>query len=775
MELKIDLTTPNILLKQGHLKMGGTGKNGESMEVCNRYIIYNEKPWIPIMGEIHYARYPKNDWELEILKMKACGINVISTYLFWIHHEEEEGQFDFSGDRDVKEFIEICHKHKMKVMIRIGPWCHGEVRNGGFPDWILSKCEIRTNDSVYLQYVRKVYQAYYNQLKELFFKEGGPIIGVQIENELVDNPNHLLTLKNLALEIGFDLPLYTVTAWGVNGVANFPQYEFLPLFGGYPEAPWRPNTDPFERKPHYLFAPGRNDITIGNDQIRSFSSNSNEKDMEDYPHAYCEAGPGIQATYHRRPIIEACDVYTIALVMLGKGNNLPGYYVFHGGRNPKGKLGTYQESKDTGYPNDLPVSSYDFQAPIGEYGFVKESYDYYKVLHLFLETYGETFAKTQVKYPNSSLTGKKDCLTPRCVMRVDENDSGYIFFNTNQRNYEISGISDLTLEIKGHNKIYTVPRKPLDIPTKKSFLMPFNQLVGNKKMLYATVQPITHIQNEDEIVYFYTAIDGVDIAFEFEGELKELSTTGVVKQVGDNTLISDIAPKTAPCICFMSDDKKIKIMVLKFLDALKLNKVKLKNKEYIILTSAHLYQTEDNISIYGEAHKDKLSLQIYPNQPVAKGEKSGENGLFTEYSLPIQVGKVECVLEEVPLAINETNKYYHYLFEENNDLTKEYLLTVHKKEVGDMHNIKILLDIEGNVMQIYDEQELVGDFFNLGDLVEIGTRRFDALIAQGKPLRIKLSPYGAKEQIFLERKIERDTVSVSIDSVHIHYELKDIF
>ena len=106
------------------------------------------------MGEFHFSRYPEKYWEEEILKMKAGGVQVVSTYIFWIHHEEIEGQFDWSGQRNLRRFVELCGKHGMYVFVRIGPWDHGEVRNGGFPDWLLAKAKVRTNDPVYLSYVR---------------------------------------------------------------------------------------------------------------------------------------------------------------------------------------------------------------------------------------------------------------------------------------------------------------------------------------------------------------------------------------------------------------------------------------------------------------------------------------------------------------------------------------------------------------------------------------------------------------------------------------------
>ena len=102
------------------------------------------------MGEFHYSRMPEAQWEEEILKMKAAGVEIIATYVIWIHHEEIEGQFDWSGQRDLRRFVQLCGKHGMYVYPRIGPWAHGEVRNGGLPDWVLKRSAVRRNDPSYL-------------------------------------------------------------------------------------------------------------------------------------------------------------------------------------------------------------------------------------------------------------------------------------------------------------------------------------------------------------------------------------------------------------------------------------------------------------------------------------------------------------------------------------------------------------------------------------------------------------------------------------------------
>ena len=77
--------------------------------------------------------------EEELCKMKAGGIDIVSSYIFWIHHEEEEGKYDFSGNRDLRGFLHAAKSAGLLAFLRIGPWCHGEVRNGGLPDWVMHK------------------------------------------------------------------------------------------------------------------------------------------------------------------------------------------------------------------------------------------------------------------------------------------------------------------------------------------------------------------------------------------------------------------------------------------------------------------------------------------------------------------------------------------------------------------------------------------------------------------------------------------------------------
>ena len=376
-----------------HLNMGGKNPKGEEINVTSRYFTRNGKPWIGVMGEFHFSRYGRENWHRELAKMKAGGITIVSTYLFWIYHEEIEGKMDFGGDNDIRAFIEECKDVGLDVVIRIGPWAHGECRNGAFPDWLLKKdYKLRDNNEEYLAVVKKWYQSIYNEVKGLFYKDGGNIIAVQIENEFVDNAEHLAKLKEIAVECGFIAPIYTVTGWNSASGAKIPVDEVVPVFGGYCEAPWENHMNRLSPSPHYFFNRMRNDSAIGTDLIAKNQSDGWQLPYERYPFATCELGGGIEVTHHRRPIIKPMDIYAVSLVKLGDGNNLVGYYMYHGGTNKIGELSTFNETKATGYPNDYPILSYDFQAPLSEYGEVREQYGLLNMLHMFVNDFGEEFA-----------------------------------------------------------------------------------------------------------------------------------------------------------------------------------------------------------------------------------------------------------------------------------------------------------------------------------------------------------------------------------------------
>lgn len=487
-----------------HLNMGGKNPKGEEINVTSRYFTRNGKPWIGVMGEFHFSRYSRENWHRELAKMKAGGITIVSTYLFWIYHEEIEGKMDFDGDNDIRAFIEECKDVGLDVVIRIGPWAHGECRNGGFPDWLLKKdYKLRDNNEEYLAIVKKWYQSIYNEVKGLFYKDGGNIIAVQIENEFVDNAEHLAKLKEIAVECGFIAPIYTVTGWNSASGAKIPVDEVVPVFGGYCEAPWENHMNRLSPSPHYFFNRMRNDSAIGTDLIAKTQSDGWQLPYERYPFATCELGGGIEVTHHRRPIIKPMDIYAVSLVKLGDGNNLVGYYMYHGGTNKIGELSTFNETKVTGYPNDYPILSYDFQAPLSEYGEVREQYGLLNMLHMFVNDFGEEFAP-MIAVDSGNTVAADDTNSLRYGMRTN-GKRGFVFVNHYQRLTELADIENAVISAEN------VEFPPIDVKGEVSFFMPFNMKMGDSVLEYATAQPLCKCDD----TYFFAEIPNIKAEYKF--------------------------------------------------------------------------------------------------------------------------------------------------------------------------------------------------------------------------------------------------------------------
>lgn len=489
---------------RGHLNLGGANPQGERIDVTNLYLERGGKPFIGVMGEYHFSRDSRGNWYTELCKMKAGGINIVATYMFWIYHEEIEGEFDFSGDRDIRKFLEDAEKVGLDVVLRIGPWAHGECRNGGFPDWLLRKpIKIRGNYPEYMEKARIWYEKIYEQVEGKFYKDGGNIIAIQLENELVDDAEHLLALKKLAVEIGFEVPIYTVTGWNSKYGAQIPVDDVLPVFGGYADAPWAEERQQLPLSHHYVFDKNRNDSAVGVDIIKDTDESGWRMPYEKYPYITCEIGPGLQPTHHRRPIITEWDAYAMAMVKLGSGNNLPGYYMYHGGINKIGRLSTFNESKETGYPNDYPVLNYDFQAPLSSYGEAREQYGMLNIMHLFLQDFGEQLAPMETVL-SAKEVDENDLESLRYCMRTD-GSSGFVFINHYQRLAELKDLENVVIDTG--NVVFP----SIDIRGKQSFFVPFNMDLSGNELTYATAQPLCHVGN----TYFFMALSGIKPQYRF--------------------------------------------------------------------------------------------------------------------------------------------------------------------------------------------------------------------------------------------------------------------
>jgi hypothetical protein len=621
---------------------GGTAASpsGHALGLNDRYLTFDGKPWLPVMGEFHFSRYPREQWEEELLKMKAAGVNIVSTYVLWIHHEEIEGQFDWSGQRDLRAFAEICAKHGLLLVVRIGPWDHAEVRNGGLPDWVVKQGATRVNDPAYLASVCIWYEQAGTQLHGLLWKDGGPVIGIQIENEYSNRgpgggETHILKLKEMALAAGFDVPFYFVTGWDA---AVIPPRAVLPVYGGYPDAPWDDSQEKLPAAEVYAFRfhsrAASNMGAIGD--VANLSAAVEAAPL--LPYMTAEMGGGNEVTYHRRPIIQSEDIAALVPVMIGSGVNLYGSYMFQGGENPDGKLTTLQESQATGYPNDVPIKSYDFQAPLGEFGQERESLRKLKVFQYFLNDFGSLLAPMTVHAPAVVPKDPGDFTAPRASVRTRGN-SGFIFFNNHVRGYSMPTRPATQFEIHLPGSTLVVPRSPVDIPSGATFIWPLHLAVNGIDILYSTSQLFARIDNPEGTVLFFEAIHGIAPEFAFEeANLASIKpATGHTEKESGVVYLSGI--RSSPDFgtdLVSAQGGKLRIIVLNATEAENGWKVRSDGEERLLITDRDFFADDKHISLRSMGSPEFLFSTVPPMRSAPRAsqrlESAGPNqspGTFT--------------------------------------------------------------------------------------------------------------------------------------------------
>lgn len=660
-------------------------------------LLKDGRPWFPVMGEMHYSRYRWELWEESLRKMKAGGVTIVSTYVIWIHHEEEKGVFDFTGCRNVRKFVELCGKVGIKVFLRLGPWVHGEVRNGGFPDWVVdlekAGVSLRSNDETYLSYVRRYWEQVYCQVEGLMDKDGGPVIGLQIENEYghvgglkgEEGEAHMRTLHSLARELGFDVPLYTATGWGGACIG-----DALPVMGGYCEAPWDPSTEELSANTNYVISSVRNDALIACDH---HVEDAVTFDESRFPYLTAELGGGVQVTGHRRPVASGTDIGAMSTVKLASGVALLGYYMYHGGSNPEGKFSTLQESCDSGDLNNLPEINYDFNAPVRQYGAISDTYKEIKLLAAFLQDFGEDMAALPAEIETENV-GPEDMHTLRKSCRHD-GDHGYVFFNNYQRRRTMDEHRDVVFE--GSCQSGDVKFPAVDIPSGAYGFFPYNMRLGDTVLTCALATPFCRLSGgESEVFVFY----------------------------------GDYEPRFA-----WKDDRAAKVLHLSRTQALDAWKVTLE-RDYLVLSENYVWEQDGSLKVTGGA---ETKIAVYPElAEVPEGfVRAGVDGAFTLYERKVsgQAARAEFVQTA------------------GTEETAVYEITVHydgKEDRSTGRDTILLLDYAGFRMDIYagtyQEGKKINDHFYTGQQVPLSLGYFDF----PEKLTVVVTALHEGDKVFLE-------------------------
>ncbi len=732
----IDLRKPDREIITGGLKLGGESPSGGKIAFNSYYMEMDGKPFIPIMGEVHYSRVPVESWEEIILKMKSGGINLICTYVFWSMHEQYEGVFDWSGNLDLRHFLLLCKQHDMNVIVRMGPFCHGEIRNGGIPDWIYGRpFQIRTNDSGYLKYVDRLYGQIAEQMKGLYYKDGGNIIGVQFENELqhsaapwsfnypgqktaytvadydIDNTSagvsvtdgevsaadlgtrHMKTLKEIALSKGIDVSLYTATGWG--NAAIIPG-ECIPLTAAYPYPFW---SETVELSPFYLFK----DIQANPDYAPV------RYEPLQYPSFCGEMGAGIQMIYSRRPRVPANAAEAMMIRSLGSGANGIGYYMYAGGTTPTGRFGFFSDE-----PMGIPKMSYDFQAPVGEFGKTRDSYNHLRVIHLFTDGFGTQLAPMGVVLPEGYETIKpEDRTTLRYAVRK-KGDSGFIFINNFQDHAENLDISDVSLTLQLQGEEIRIPANgTMTVGKEVCAILPFNMSLEGIMLKSATAQPLARIATGAGMHYFFFVPDGLPSEYVFDPATLKQGSESVIRPM----------PGTESTVELIGADGTIVLLTtLTRAQALNTVKVKLGDTELLLVTGADVLPGEDHLKLLDTT--STVSLVCFPGVQMRSDNgklqiNSGSKQFFSELTA------TQPVIEVTPEINKATDRRYSI------SLPAESW----KNNPADLI---LSVDYTGDTGAAFINGNMVTDHFYSGDPWNIGLKKFrEELTTSGLDLYLR--------------------------------------
>jgi hypothetical protein len=735
--------------------VGGRSPDGHVFSANTRYLTLDGRPWFPVMGEFHYARYPAGEWERELLKMKAGGINVVATYVFWIFHEETEGKFDWSGQRDLGKFVDLCARHGLLVWLRIGPWSHGEARNGGFPDWLVrSGAPLRENHPQYLEFVRRFYGAIGAQVKGRFWQDGGPIAGVQIENEYhprAGGVEHMLRLRELAREAGMIAPFYTATGWDNAAV---PPTEFLPVFGGYTEQFWSASLGELPPNQNFFFTAIRAEDNVMGD-LTPKNPGYNSK-YDGFPFLTAEMGGGMSIAYHRRPLMHADDSTAAALVKLGAGIAGLGYYMYHGGTNPDG-LTSLQETQLAwnGY-NDMEAKSYDFQAPLGEFGQVNATFRTLRALHLFLHDFGGDLAAMPTTFPAQMPKSRDDTATPRVAARTDAH-RGFVFINNYQRNHPLGDKAGFQVALQLADGTARIPREPTTIPNGVYTHWPVNLDLGGATLRYATAELLCRL--DEPRTFVFAAWPGLRADFAFAPGTDVSAQSGTVQRDAGAVFVENVAPATGAAIRVRGrDGAPVDIVVLPREQALQLAKAKFAGRERLALSPADVFFERNRVHATSR-DAGNLRVAFFPalRRVPAGFRDAGGDGIFRRYeptaqvaaaSLEVGVAQEKTAEPSVPVKINPNPRRAVAMEPADADFDRAGVWRLKVPAAARTGRTFLRIAYEGDVARLYAGRRFDNDNFYKGTPWELAVWRFSPEeLAAG--LALKILPLRQDAPIYL--------------------------
>jgi beta-galactosidase len=340
-----------IFLSVGILSV--TGRTKHTFRIENGNFLYDGRPVQIHSGEMHFARVPAPYWHQRLKMMKAMGLNAVATYVFWNYQETSPGVWDWTtGNHNLRAFIKAAAEEGLMVILRPGPYSCAEWEYGGYP-WWLQKAKglvIRSYNRPFLDSCQVYINQLASQVRDLQITHGGPVIMVQAENEfgsyvsqrqdipLAMHRKYSAAIRQELLDAGFDIPMFTADgSWLFKGGM---------IEGALPAA-------------------------NGEDNVDNLKKVVNTYHGGEGPYMVSEFYPG-WLDHWNEPFQKVSTEKVVSQTRryLDSGVSF-NFYMIHGGTN-------FGFTSGANYSNDSNIqpslTSYDYDAPISEAGWVTPKY-----------------------------------------------------------------------------------------------------------------------------------------------------------------------------------------------------------------------------------------------------------------------------------------------------------------------------------------------------------------------------------------------------------------
>ena len=429
-------------------------------------------------GAFHYFRTPGEEMARDRFnKMKAGGYNCVDIYFNWNYHSQKQGVYDFSGIKDVRKVLQAAKDAGLFIIARPGPFINGELNAGGLPFWLLRMDDVIPRNRIGTEY--KYSEKYMHYIAEWYdqiipiINEFDNVILFQIENEYATDTmeeDYMRELYKMARDRGISCPIFHNDAYFSGLWADCVDVYALDLYPYInPNQNWKQDNFCFD--------------TLDNveDIFRSSKENS-PPFIAEMQSGWFDKWDG-SGYKHMREALGDEHINIMTKTALSQGVTLFNHYMTVGGTN-WGDLAC-----------DEVYTSYEFCAPIDEFGIPQSNFYKAKELNYLLDSFD--FTCTEPKdfdfYQENIYTKLRHDLN---------NDCDWLFIrnmNPERKNIELPDGK-------------TVSLKPYDMK-----ICPLNLKLKGCEIEFSDMEIFARLKNEDEETLFLIADEYANLHLKNEG------------------------------------------------------------------------------------------------------------------------------------------------------------------------------------------------------------------------------------------------------------------